>query len=1405
MFNFGTWRSFAVLSFALTGPAVPPASAQFAPASPVPVFQHRHWTVAHGLPVNHVTGWHQSQDGYIWLSTFDGFVRFDGLRFVQMPPARGSGLHGVRIAAILGEAGEGIWLGGLPSQLIEYRAGELHLRAGPLGTHTPSAVLEISDSDRPEGEAGVVWLGTDAGLFRRVGDQLVHTFAGFIDEPVKSLAEGRGGELWVGTSSRLLSISDGGAGVIQTHEWPVGDPVLRLLHDPEGVLWALGLRTVLEIRGDGVREYPSLPWDVIPTRIRRVAPGGELLLQSRNGTLLFSEGRWAAIQPERAEALPSAWGFPGPDDTRWILGRDFVSANGTIVLRGEGFQGLEFDRVGNAWVWGIDGLHRLTPGFLRQWGRDAGYPDNTYALNEGADGRIWMTFLDDGVGKLARIDEEGVRIFGPPAFSPFEMAVLEDRTGRVWVAQKAGGVCVLREGRCVEVSDFGRSLVRGIFESSTGELWFGTTAGVYRLRPDGSWRHFEVGDGLAHPFVRSFAEDAEGRIWMGTFGGGVSVWDGTGFETIGPREGLSGGGVRSLRVDRSGTLWVGTEGEGLNRVTGRRGPDGRTAWSIKVLTKDDGLFDNGIHEILEDPYGRIWMSSNRGVFWVPLEDLEAFAKGEIRTVRSISYDEDHGLLNRELNGSVHASGIRTRSGLLLFAGIAGTVVINPESVVVDGHEPSLHFEGVRAGRDSWGVGMGSLTLPSGLRTFEVDYTAVGTRKSENLRFRYRLEGFDRDWIDAGVRRTAFYTNVPPGTYTLRIAVWQEGGSWIEGEEGLQISVPPTVLERKSVHAGLGILMVLLLVGGIVRRERSVTRRRNELERLVRARTRVAEEQALRLKELDEQKNLHFQDLSHELRDPLTLILGSAETIRGSGELAQLPPATSGHLDEVVTNARRLRSLVDQILDLARLERGQLALKPRAVDPNELLEYVALTFAPAAERARLRLGIRPLAGAPRVPLDPDQMWTVLSNLVSNAIKFSKPGGTVEIGVEMGSDHSLGAEAGQISFYVRDQGIGIPVDEQALIFDRFRRGRRADVRTVPGAGIGLALAKQIVELHQGEIRVVSEEGAGSVFRVILPLAPEGVPLIDSGSALEVWTPSAPTSPPSIRPSRPSERLNQPPWESSLRPGPLEEASAPSHAPRAGPRGETILVADDHAQVRRLIRELLQGQFDVREAGSTDEAIEAIRKEKPSAVISDVRMPGGGAEALLTTLRASRDFRHIPVLLLSANATQEDRIQGFKWGADDYLTKPFEPFELMARIEALIESQKRRADGPRTTIHLHPGTPQVETEDVRFFARLRDVIEENLSDPDFGVEALARKTGHSRSALYRKLGSFGSGSAADLIRQMRLARAKQLLESEAGSVHRVARLCGFTSPSHFSRLFRDEYGYPPSQFPAPPDAQR
>ncbi|HXW05985.1 MAG TPA: ATP-binding protein, partial [Vicinamibacterales bacterium] len=504
------------------------------------------------------------------------------------------------------------------------------------------------------------------------------------------------------------------------------------------------------------------------------------------------------------------------------------------------------------------------------------------------------------------------------------------------------------------------------------------------------------------------------------------------------------------------------------------------------------------------------------------------------------------------------------------------------------------------------------------------------------------------------------------------------------------------------------------------------------------------------------------------RTPLTLTLGPLDDLRAGlhGPLSQ-PMKTQ--IDLARRNAARVLDLINQILDLARVEAGRTPLRARRLDVGALAAAVVQSFRPYAERKALTLDSDLPAGPVLAWADPEQLEKVLSNLLSNAVKFTPEGGTVRLSVAAGLD--------TVRIAVRDSGPGIPAAEQARVFDRFHRVE-ATAGAQPGTGIGLALARELTELHGGSLTVESEEGFGSTFTVALKagrahLAPEQI--VEDAAA--PWTPPArsPVPPPAVA----DETV----------------ADAP-----AADDVTTVLVVDDNAEIRSFVRQHLAPTYRVVEAPDGAAGLEAARSLLPDLVLSDVMMPGMDGYALCRALRNDPETDFIPVILLTARAEAEDRLTGLREQADDYITKPFDVRELVARVDNLIALRKRLRDRFAGTVEtLHAAPVPAESEDRKFLEQVRAAIEADLGDDDLSVERLARRVAHSRGHLHRRLRELIDESPSDLIRRLRLERAAQLLEARAGSVAEIAYSVGFKSVAHFSNRFHDHFGVRPSDWAA------
>ena len=556
--------------------------------------------------------------------------------------------------------------------------------------------------------------------------------------------------------------------------------------------------------------------------------------------------------------------------------------------------------------------------------------------------------------------------------------------------------------------------------------------------------------------------------------------------------------------------------------------------------------------------------------------------------------------------------------------------------------------------------------------------------------------------------------------------------------------------------------------------------RQEAER---AATRV-EEQAEHLARLDAAKSEFFANVSHEFRTPLTIALGlltpwveGADTAEGGpqnglshADPAALPDAARRDLRQVLLNNRRLLRLVNQLLDLAELESGTLALDRQRVDLRTALDGVADAFVGLAERRGVAFRRALPDGPVRAPADPDHLETILTNLLSNAFKHTPEGGTVTL--------RLVPDDETVRIAVADTGPGIPADEQEAIFERFRQ---AEGTSGTGTGIGLALTRALAERHGGGVAVESTVGEGATFTVTLPRTVEG-----AGEAAA----SATDVDASLVPDGGADALGG----DGVEGGDARVPDAP--APPTDPDRPTVLVVDDHPDIRAYVRRVLAPAYRVVEAADGAEGLARAHEHTPDCVVADVMMPGMDGVDLLSALREDPATDFIPVVLLTARAAPADKQAGLDAGADDYLTKPFRPAELTTRIRNLIAQRMRlrerfqgeEAQGP-------PGAAEPEAPASPFLEDVKAAIRAHLGDEDLTVSTLAEAVGASRSKLYRKLGDATDASPGDLIWQVRLDEARRLLRAGEGTVSEVAYGVGFKSVSHFTNRFRERFDEPPS----------
>ncbi|MFN8302071.1 MAG: two-component regulator propeller domain-containing protein [Saprospiraceae bacterium] len=863
--------------------------------------------------------------------------------------------------------------------------------------------------------------------------------------------------------------------------------------------------------------------------------------------------------------------------------------------------------------------------------------------------------------------------------------------------------------------------------------------------------------------VRAFAitRDANGILWIGTQYGLVRAeknGDDLTFTAYEPRgDGGNGPGfdfINCLLPDPEApgqVLWIGTKGGGLDRF------DQRTGY-FTHLTIREGLPNDVIYGILPDAYGNLWCSTNRGIarlsvqniVWPPAIDPQ---NTPLR-IPCITYTQAEGLQHVEFNTQAY---YKAPGGALLFGGVNGINRFYPNAIATEQQAPKVVLTGLEINHLKQIAGapdyifdrpveyLQNIELNYDQNNISFEFAALDYGNPSKNRYRYQLKELEKNWVDAGNNHFAHYTHLPPGHYVFRVQGCTPNGVWSENTVEVPLVIHPPFWRSKAAYF-LYFLLVSWLVWKIYRFQINRIRLRQQLL--------FEQRETERVRALEEMKTNFFANITHEFRTPLTLI---QEPVR---QLIHQPddPRKIENLQLIDRNSRQLLDLVNQLLDLAKLESRRMGIDLRLGNVSGLLQTLVENFQPLADQKNINLQYLTNVPLPDFLFDSGKLETILNNLLSNALKFTTEGGEVVVEL-LRSDHETSGRGFEIR--VSDTGIGIPPEGIDRIFDRFYQVEGA--HNSSGTGIGLALCHELTTLLGGRLVATSQPGQGSTFSLWLPL-------------LESLPPQAATP--------------------ATMPLPENEAVAIS-AVQSEPL--LALVIEDNQALRNFIRHCIAGNWRVEEAVDGVEGIRKAIELVPDIVISDLMMPGANGYEVCAALKNNEICAHIPVILLTARTALEARIKGLQAGADDYLGKPFNADELQARMHNLVAIRRRLLE--RFAGGSSPDTEQQQTDgwsdpDREFLRRFTHVIEQYLDNEAMGVEEFAGKMYVSRVQLHRKMKALTGKPASDFIRDYRLDRAMTLLRNREGNVAEVAARVGFVNEKYFSVVFKEKFGRSPSQ---------
>ena len=637
-----------------------------------------------------------------------------------------------------------------------------------------------------------------------------------------------------------------------------------------------------------------------------------------------------------------------------------------------------------------------------------------------------------------------------------------------------------------------------------------------------------------------------------------------------------------------------------------------------------------------------------------------------------------------------------------------------------------------------------------------------------------LEGYDEDWIYCLTDNYANYTSVPPGKYNFRVKGSNNDGYWNEVGASVVITILPPPWKTWWAYT----LYVIIIVWILYTIFRYYLKRQKLLYKLE-----LEHIESEKLKELDKMKSRFFANISHEFRTPLTLILGPVQKLKEKLKDKE----SEEDLNIMHRNARRLQNLINQLSSLSKFESGQMKLQVKERNIVSLLKGYAQSFESLAKQKEIKLVFNSSEENIPIYVDQDKLEKILFNLLSNAFKFTASGGRIQVFVtpdyppSRGEIHPQGRRGVKIK--VSDTGCGIPSEKLNYIFDRFYQAGETYEKNHEGSGIGMALTKELVVLHHGSISVESEINQGTVFTIHLPVGKDHLKAEEIIKDNDLLLPESPKEVVFIDDSVEDDaNIN------------FDNALIDNGKP-------LVLIVEDNTDLRSYIRSYLIDNYQIIEAIDGEIGLQKAVTKIPDLIISDVMMPRMDGIELCKNIKTDERTSHIPVILLTAKASMEDKLEGLQTGADDFLTKPFDPDELSVRIKNLIEQRKKLQQVFTKNLNslVQLKDSNVTSMDKKFMKKVVAVIEKNLVDANFSTEQFSQEVAMSRMQLHRKLKALTSQSPGDFIRSIRLNRAAELLKKKTGNIAEVAYGVGFSNPSYFSECFKKQFGKLPSEFKA------
>lgn len=958
--------------------------------------------------------------------------------------------------------------------------------------------------------------------------------------------------------------------------------------------------------------------------------------------------------------------------------------------------------------------------------------------------------------------------------------------------------------------------VKAMLETDSGCILLGTVNGLFEYNPSNGKTSIPYQE-LKDELVISLYKDKSGRIWVGTFYNGVYCIEGNNVRQLKSRESDATDNsyrlkqpnlncVRCIYEDNQGSFWIIVYGGAgrLNPDTGEISllrnthPEvghhmiGRSLNQLGdsiIVTGDNGVYSYSlstgnilknqiplldeikVNNILKDGRDLLWFATSNGLYclnsssqWSKItnsnvqgicldkyENVWISSGNSVCRIRPISENGewDYAItefLERDgvVAGPFFQNSILEHSnGNIYIGGSHGVTELNPSHLMQDNVNAKPKVTSISINGQSRDLAK-NYTLTYDKNTLCFYFSNMNFSNPTHVSYKYQLENFDADWIDlpSHNRPEVTYTNLPHGNYSFHIKAANNSIDWVESDT-INITIRPPFWKSTTAY-----LFYILLAMSAIWVLFYIILRSEHKKHIEEQRKREQEKK----EELDQMKFRFFTNISHELRTPLSLILLPLESVikEASGNSTILEK-----LEIVRLNVNHLLSLVNHLLDFRKLEMGGEKLKLSSGDIIEFVESSIHSFSDAASSKKISLNFENTLINGMMAFDKMQMSKIINNLLSNALKFTPSGGFISLSLSPGELNGRNA----LLLEVSDSGVGIPQDEIDEIFNRFYQ---CATNRKGGTGIGLNIVKQYVNMHQGIVSVTSEPNKGSTFSLLIPMD-----LKEESEAQEIINHNSITE---------------------------KTKSAANNAEKK----IKIMLVDDNAEFREYLSSELSNNYEVIQSKDGASCLNKINSVLPDLLISDVMMPNVDGFELTRRLKTDVNTSHIPIILLTARASEDIRQEGYESGADAYLTKPFNMGILEARIKNLLEERSRRHKKVVKATEIKPSDVSITSIDEAFMKKIMQVVEDNLDNPEFSVEMMSEMICMQRMTLYRKIQSLLGMTPLEFIRTVRLKRAAQIiLKDPKLTVSEVSDMVGFNTPKYFTKYFKEMYGCRPTEY--------